>query len=297
MSDQVVPPPVQPPPVINQVAPARRPIRISRVAIVVACVLAAAGVLARLVGDGMKARREQSQRVLNSLQQTTAQNDAESLAELERTGEFDPKAATERSKAALQAAANQTSGDERLFLQAMTELVEHWNQLQTPYVQQIEQASARGVFDLSAVKDLEDTKTRREAVRKLRELNDELTARVKDSSGFMRTALQAKGVRAEKTTKLVSSLAPGSAKIAPMLKIRGYEDQIWVAMDECLGILEDHPKAWSFENGQTTFSDDALLERYNGLVQRIQDLGQAQVDFQKSVLQGNPAPSPAPMRP
>lgn len=287
-----VAPPVQVPPPAPQGGGSKVRTILAAAGLTLLICVAGMHLIGRLMNEMRTSGNRQSQQALDNLKQTAQQHNAQTLDELERTGEIDTKAAVERSKSALQTAVEQTSGDDRLVMQTMGELVDHWNQLQAPYMEQIDQAKAAGFFDLSAVRDVADVKSRRATVARLRDLNSEFTGRIRDSSNFVRTRLQSKGLRADKITGVLPALAPSSPKISSLLKIRDYDAQMWRTIDECLAILEDHPKAWEFENGQTAFNNDGLLKRYNDGVRRVQQIGDEQVGLQRSLLQGQPSSSP-----
>lgn len=123
---------------------------------------------------------------------------------------------------------------------------------------------------------------RREAIRAVIAMNQEIRQATLDGERHFRQALESSGTPAASLEEALRGFRQSRAdKLQHMLKARDTEEQIFQAAIKLIDLLEAEWGHWSREDGKIAFEDDDAIAKFNALMADIQTAAKEQEAAQR----------------
>jgi len=241
------------------------------------------------------ARKSESSAAMNQLAKESQQLREEQRAALAQGRPIDDAKAVklaERASANLAAEAANSSGNDRLVAEASKAFMDEVLAVKKRYDQAIVGIDADNFWSLAKFSTGAPAEARREAVRAYVKASTEMRELYDEDGSAMRRQFESRGASAQTIRDALAGYKKGAGTRLPLLrKIRDCESQLAQVMQEFIDFAEANREQWHVDatNGKIIFENQDLLDRYNGLIKRSNEISAEQTEYQKKMVAVPPA--------
>lgn len=239
-------------------------------------------------------RKAESIAAMNQLTKESQQIREEQRAALAQGRPMDDAKAVklaERASANLAAEAETSSGNDRIVAEASKAYMDEVLVVKKRYDQAVVEIDAANFWSLAKFSPGAPAEARREAVRAYAKISTEMRELYDEDGSAIRRQFESRGASAQTIRDALAGYKQSAGSRLPLLrKIRDSESQIAQVMLEFIDFAESNREQWHIDatDGKIIFENQDLVDRYNELIKRSDEISAEQTEYQKQMVAVQP---------